>query len=1256
MATTIKLKNGSGAPAASDLVQGEPAIDLTNKRLYTENASGVVIEVGSNPSSLSIDGTAVTATATEINTLDGITSTTAELNILDGVTSTAAELNILDGVTASTAEINLLDGVTATTAELNILDGVTSTAAELNILDGVTASTAELNILDGVTATAAELNVLDGVTAFVDEDDMASNSATAIPSQQSVKAYVDSTVAAEVTAQDLDFQGDTGGALSIDLDSETLTIAGGTGVDTSGSGNTLTVAIDSTVATLTGTQTLTNKTLTTPVISSISNTGTLTLPTSTDTLVGRDTTDTLTNKTLTSAVLNTGVSGTAILDEDDMLSDSATQLATQQSIKAYVDSQVATADALPEVLANGNTTGGTDISVSSGDDITFADNSKVIFGDGSDLQIYHGGTNSIIKDAGTGDLRILGSTNVDLRNAVDSVVMLRATAGGSVQARYNGDIKLETTASGIDVTGNVAVSSAGTRRIDISNTSLTDAGEMASLQWDDNADLTFQGRASDGTFKANWYRIEASASDGLADAHRFYTDSSVERLSITSSGIDVTGTIGSGTWQGSVISDTYIANDLTISGGTIENTPIGAATPSTAEFTSVDVSGIAQVTGQIRSGTHIIAGQSDLVASPASNGGEVAMTINDGGGNANLTFNHTDRVPDQDGNAFRITCNTDSSSNAAMLFEIAQNVTEDVQVDTTEVLRLDTAGAEVTGTLEVDNDLKVDTDTLFVDVSADRVGVNKTPATTFDVAGTASYTGTTPGNTNFTAVVTSNTASLGIGSHSGIPSIQGFGTGTGYDIALCPNNGGVGIGTATVGATLTVQKDIASTVLATMENGDVTQSHVLKLTAGGAGTGTKIFECVGGAGDVVEIRGNGDITTDGNLTDVGTVTSRGSFRGTTTTGGGTPTFSFDGDTNTGMYHVSADKIGLTCGGTTVMNMTGSRVAIGLGGTTAGAHLEVKATETNEQTMIVNGTGTQSSSRRGIRFEVDNTAYGYITVPTGGGLGFGTGTGTERFRINPSTGYIGINEDGAADEQLVIRAGNYSGSQDGGLAVNLGDITGNHWKSAFKVKSNSGGSPRTAIDATDGGVTGTTIEALAIDGGGNVMIGKTVITAATAGVSILGSSSTAGTSSLNVSTKNSGTGTSNHLVNFRVGGSVGASGTASGAIAANGSSQAAFVAYSDERLKENIVSLPSQLEKIKSLRPVEFDYKDGSGHQIGFIAQEMREVYSDCVGEDEEGILTIGGWNKTEARLVKAIQEQQAMIEALQAEVAKLKGE
>jgi hypothetical protein len=56
------------------------------------------------------------------------------------VTATASELNVLDGITASTAELNLLDGVTASTAELNILDGVTASASEINLLDGSSSS------------------------------------------------------------------------------------------------------------------------------------------------------------------------------------------------------------------------------------------------------------------------------------------------------------------------------------------------------------------------------------------------------------------------------------------------------------------------------------------------------------------------------------------------------------------------------------------------------------------------------------------------------------------------------------------------------------------------------------------------------------------------------------------------------------------------------------------------------------------------------------------------------------------------------------------------------------------------------------------------------------------------------------------------------------------------------------------------------------------------------------------------------------
>jgi hypothetical protein len=133
-------------------------------------------------------------TTTEFDILDGLTATTTELNLMDGVTSTTAELNILDGVTATATELNLMDGVTATTTELNLLDGVTATTTELNLIDGVTATTAELNILDGVTSTAAEINLLDGLTAIKDEDDMLSNSATSLATQQSIKAYVDAQV------------------------------------------------------------------------------------------------------------------------------------------------------------------------------------------------------------------------------------------------------------------------------------------------------------------------------------------------------------------------------------------------------------------------------------------------------------------------------------------------------------------------------------------------------------------------------------------------------------------------------------------------------------------------------------------------------------------------------------------------------------------------------------------------------------------------------------------------------------------------------------------------------------------------------------------------------------------------------------------------------------------------------------------------------------------------------------------------------
>jgi len=142
------------------------------------------------------------------------------------------------------------------------------------------------------------------------------------------QAYVNS----QISAEDLDVQTDSGN-IDVDLNSEALILTGGTGIDTSATGTTATFAIDSTVATLTGSQTLTNKTLTSPV-------------------------------------LNSTISGTSIKDEDNMASDSASHLATQQSIKAYVDTEIAgvpqgdiTAVTAGTGLSGGGTTGAVSLAI-----------------------------------------------------------------------------------------------------------------------------------------------------------------------------------------------------------------------------------------------------------------------------------------------------------------------------------------------------------------------------------------------------------------------------------------------------------------------------------------------------------------------------------------------------------------------------------------------------------------------------------------------------------------------------------------------------------------------------------------------------------------------------------------------------------------------------------------------------------------------------------------------------------------------------
>jgi len=152
------------------------------------------------------------------------------------------------------------------------------------------------------------------------------------------------------------------------------------------------------------------------------------------------------------------------------------------------------------------------------------------------------------------------------------------------------------------------------------------------------------------------------------------------------------------------------------------------------------------------------------------------------------------------------------------------------------------------------------------------------------------------------------------------------------------------------------------------------------------------------------------------------------------------------------------------------------------------------------------------------------------------------------------------------------------------------------------------------------------------------------------VSIRSQGSDESACALSIVKASSSTSTSNILIRF----GINDYNSGAGMITVSGST-GAFGSFSDGRLKENIEDLPSQLGSIMALRPVSFDYKEqeyGQKDQIGFVAQEVEEVYPDLVGENE-GYKITSGINKMEARLIKAIQEQQEQIEQLKTQIETL---
>ena len=321
----------------------------------------------------------------------------------------------------------------------------------------------------------------------------------------------------------------------------------------------------------------------------------------------------------------------------------------------------------------------------------------------------------------------------------------------------------------------------------------------------------------------------------------------------------------------------------------------------------------------------------------------------------------------------------------------------------------------------------------------------------------------------------------------------------------------------------------------------------------------------------------------------------------------------------------------------------SAESLGIGVTSAPSRLTVKSPDNTLATNIAQFDSLNGGA--GFKFGYQRIEQIGATVP----ITFETG-GSESMRID-SSGNVGIGITPAT--LLDIKEGTAATDAIIGLTAGTGG------RAQIRSEAQADNTSSELSFHTMGG--SSTAERMRIDSSGNLLVGTTASTARLAVKSNAGAilgfgvyGDTAGDTAYNIAQFgkfDNNTTTSQVFVNFVVNNGA----AANGQINANGSGAVAFGSWSDSRLKENITDLPNQLANITALRPVEFDYieSEGGGHQLGFIAQEVEEIYPDLVGERQDGMKTLSGLSKWDARLVKAIQEQQTLIESLTTRIAAL---